>query len=390
MKRTILYIFCALIIASCATPKKLYTRGYYDAAIVKLVKKLKKKPNKQKNIDLLVKAYENANREDTENITFWKKEGKPDNWEKIYEAYDRLKRRQSLVKTLPRLVNQDTRRVIQFEFVDYDQEIIQYKQKAAEYLYAKAARTLESGGRVNARMAFEDLSQVKGYYPNFKDVDKLLAQAQEQGTSHVLFTIENKTRVLLPPDFEREVKKITLEGANRQWIEFDVNRIQGKQYDYDVVLNIHMIDVSPERVKETRFTESKEVEDGWEYQLDRKGNVMKDSLGNDIKIPKFKVISCDVVESLQLKDATMKGRLGFYDNISGQHIKSLPVAADAHFEHMAVAAFGNRHALKPETKKRIGNEPIPFPDDFGMLMLCADIMKDEARRKVSAYRGLLD
>lgn len=391
MKNYILYIFCLLLVASCATPKKLYTRGSYDAAIVKLVKKLKKKPNKQKNIDLLVKAYENANREDTENITFWKKEGRPDNWEKIYEAYDRLKRRQVLVKSLPQLVDQNTRRVIKFEFVDYDQEIIKSKQKAAEYLYAKAVRSLDAGGRVNARMAFEDLSQVKSYYSNFKDVDKLLAQAAEQGKSYVTFRIENNTRVLLPPDFEQEVKKITLNDINRQWVEFDVNEVEGKKYDFEVVLNINVIDVSPERIKESRFVETREVEDGWEYELDRKGNVVKDSLGNDVKVTKFKVISCEVIESIQLKDATMRGKLEFYDRHSGQRIESIPVIADAHFENVALAAFGDLNALKPETAKRVRKGgPVPFPDDFGMLMLCADILKEEAKSKVNRYRSLLD
>ena len=51
----------------------------------------------------------------------------------------------------------------------------------------------------------------------------------------------------------------------------------------------------------------KDVEDGFTYQLDKKGNVMKDSLGNDIKTKKYKTLQCALIETIQSKACRIDG-----------------------------------------------------------------------------------
>lgn len=382
MKRYLLYILCVIAFASCVTPKKLIQNDRYDDAVTALVRKLKKKPKKQKNILRIQYAYRKANEVDNGRLEFLRKEGRPENWEEIFAIYEKIRRRQNRVKGLPRLVDQKTRSVIYFDYVNVDQEMIHAKQKAAEFVYAKAVRDLDAGGRANARIAYNGFKRVKEYYKDYKDTDALMEKARRAGISHVLFSIQNQSRVLLPPDFEKELKKSTMSDASWMWVDIDVNAVRGRTYDFNVVLNITHIDVLPERVKESRYTETREIEDGWVYLKDKKGNVKKDSLGNDIKVPKIVRIQCDVIETIQLKDATMRGQLEIVNNASGELVKRLPVGADSHFEHVSLAAFGDLNALSKEQRRMLGN-PVPFPDDFGMLMMCADILKDNTKKQVS-------
>lgn len=382
MKNYILLILCVIALASCVTPKKLYQKDRYDDAVTALVKKLKKKPNKQKNIILIQKAYKKVAEVDKERIAFLKKEGRPENFEEILVIYQKIKHRQDRVKKLPKLVDQKTRSVIYFDYIDVDGELLHYKQKTAEYIYAKAVKDLEAGGRANAREAYYGFKKVKDYYTNFKDVDAMLNKSWNAGLSHVLFSIENNSRAILPREFDAEIRRIAMSDLNYNWVRIDVNPVRGKDYDFNVVLSITQIDVAPERVKETRYTEEREVEDGWVYKKDKKGNVLKDSLGNDIKVPKILRIECDVIETIQQKDAMVSGKLEIISNASGQLVQTIPVRADSHFEHVSLAAFGNLNALSKEKRKMIGH-PVPFPDDFEMLMMCSEDFKRNAKQAVS-------
>ena len=116
-------------------------------------------------------------------------------------------------------------------------------------------------------------------------------QAVLIGTNNVLFKIRNLSQQVMPKDFENELLKITLKKLNKQWLNFDTRENQNLYYDYTIYLNIKAIDKTPERIKEIHYDETKRIRDGDEYVLDENGNVKKDSLGNDIKIPKYVTIA---------------------------------------------------------------------------------------------------
>ena len=51
-------------------------------------------------------------------------------------------------------------------------------------------------------------------------------------------------------------------------------------------LDFRTIDISPEQINEKQIIREKVIKDGFDYVLDKRGNVAKDSLGNDIKVDK--------------------------------------------------------------------------------------------------------
>jgi hypothetical protein len=147
--------------------------------------------------------------------------------------------------------------------------------------------------------------------------------------------------------------------------------------------------VSPEQIKEKSYTEIKKVEDGWEYVLDKNGNVKKDSVGNDIKVKKYSNISCDVIETNLTKSSLVSGTLDFFDLTTKQLIKTDPIAAEFFFNHRFAVARGNFNALKPETIELTKSSPVPFPPDPDMVMMANDIVKKMTKDIISRNRNLL-
>lgn len=385
--KKIYYFFVIFLMLSCSSSSTKYLhKAQYDSAIHKSVKKLRKNPSKAKEIDVLKQAYSKANQIDKDRINFLKTSGEANVWDDIYKHYANLKGRQELVKTLPDKVLRD----IQFSQVNYDQEILTAKKKAAEYFYNHAIELLKRDDRHSSREAYYDLQRVKQLYPNYNDVDNKLQEALFKGTNNILFKIKNQTNLIVPKNFEDELLKISMDELNTQWQNYDTKANSNLFYDYTILLLIKDIRVSPEQVKEESHTEEKEIEDGFSYKLDAKGNVMKDTAGNDIKIPKIKIITCKVIETHQLKTAVIIGNLDYINNRTGQLIKTNPITAEGIFENHAAMGVGNLDALKPETRKKIGNNPLPFPSNPDLIMQADQVLKNMTKDIIWANKNILN
>ncbi|MDD5570795.1 MAG: hypothetical protein PHD97_06510 [Bacteroidales bacterium] len=383
MLKKILYISICILLAACMSPRKMVVRGMYDAAIYKAVKKIKKHPSREKHIQAVTDAFRLANQANNDRIKFLRQEGRPDTWDEILVNYSALKMRQDVVKTLPtNVLNR-----IGYSFIDYDKEIISSKQKAADYNYAHAVELLKTNNKADARNAYDELMQIKKYYNSYKDVDALIQKSINIGTSYILFKLENKSLIQLPPKFEDELLKISLSEFNDVWHNYDTRTVSGRNYDYTIWVKIKLVTFTPESVKENSYTETKDVENGWQYALDKNGNVMKDSLGNDIKIKKYKTITCTVKETVMKKSASLIGTIDFIENNTNQLIKTNPLTADAIFDYAYATAYGDKDALKEETKKKL-RQPVPFPSTPELLLMAVETMKSASKSIVSNYRSL--
>jgi len=153
-------------------------------------------------------------------------------------------------------------------------------------------------------------------------------------------------------------------------------------YDYHVKINLKTISVSPDDVKESDKLEKKTIEDGFSYALDPNGNVMKDTAGNDIKIMKYKDISCSLIETAQHKSAQITGNVEIYELNPAKLMRNDPIGADSQFEHFSARAIGNQDALSEESKVMVESDPLPFPTDEEMIFQCSEALK-------IAIRGIL-
>lgn len=364
-----------ITIASCKSSEKLLSEGRYQEAVEKSVKKLQKSPDSKEDIEVLVKAYPLANQQNIDRISFLQKDAQPNRWEPIMQEYIALKNRQEYVNTvMPKVLNG---KQIQFAYVNYDDKIVEAKKNAAEYYYQHGKQLLQGNDINNCRQAYYDFQKVRQYSSSYSDIDRLLDEAKFKGTVKILINTVPNQQLNLPEDFYKALLQIPYDQLNREWTDYQAMHNAKDKRNYDVVANIkiNVIGISPERVKESEFTETRQIQDGFEYVLDQRGNVRKDSLGNDMKKPKYKTISCRVIETRQSKTSHIEGVVEYIDQLSNKVIVQRPIAADHIFDYSSRIAQGDLDALSNETRKTLGGKPVPFPMDIDMIFATVDPLR---------------
>ncbi len=365
MKKIVYLLSILFILASCGGSKKYLDQGDYNTAVYKAVKSLQKNETKEKNILTLKEAYPKANELDLKRIAQLKLEGAPDSWDRIYQLYQGLDARQELVKTVaPLNLNGQE---IDFEYSDYQKNIIESKLRAAQYHYSNAKQLMQKDDQASNRKAYESLMKVKGYYATYEDVDELLIEAKQLGTSHVLISIRNDSQYNFDRTYLAELLNFGIGDLNSTWKNYYTNYNENINYDYDVIINLTNFNFSEAIRERSEYVDKKQIKDGWEYELDAKGNVKKDSLGNDIKKEKFKTIECKVIKEVQKKSLTIIASIQYINKYNNQVVGTSRVEAVNNFIHESATALGNMDALSDISKEAIKKTAVPFPTNEDMV-----------------------
>jgi hypothetical protein len=386
MHRIITIFLAALLLAGCGSTTKNLQRGNYDAVIDRTTKQLIRKPN-AKDAEEMDRAYRLANERDLERIRYLVRENNPNNYDEIFSRYNMLKERQRKVRTVtPLTVDGKT---YSYEYEDYDQAMIEAKQKAADYFYNNGKGLLENAlEKQDYRDAYYQLVKASEYsggqYPK---IDELIFAARMNGISRVIVEVTNQSPLKLPPQVEEDLIAFDTRGLDNEWTEYHFKHLdENAQYDYAVLVKILSIFVSPDETKDMDEVFNKKISDGFEYVLDANGNVMKDTAGNDIKIQKFKDISCTLITTRQFKSVEIKGEVEIQSLNPDRLIQKEPFGAQNQFEHYSARSIGDEGALTEEALKKTQQEKVPFPTDVEMVMMCTETIKPAIRNAIYANR----
>lgn len=388
--KNILPIVCilAILFAGCNTSKKQLEKGNYDMAIAKAVKQLRKDPGDVKQIEILERSYRVANDQDLERIRLLKTEGRANRWDDIYLAYKSLNDRQSLVKTvMPLDKNGQT---IDFPYVDYIAEMVIAKKKAADFYFAHGNELMKNDTKESYRQAYYEFVRAKEYVGDYAGIDKKIDDSKILGMSRVLVSIQNSSMIKFPKEFEQDLLALDLPRLNSEWVEYHTYRLnKNTKYDYYVDVNVKNIAVSPDQTLQKDTVIKRQVEDGFEYMLDRKGNVMKDTLGNDIKIKKYKTLQCAMIDTWQRKACQITGDIEVVQAYPEKVLKKDPIGAQAAFEHVSSRALGDTQALDARQLEKTKTSPIPFPTDIDMVVRCSESLKAAIRGAIQNNRSYI-
>ncbi|MCY7328489.1 MAG: hypothetical protein LH618_08075 [Saprospiraceae bacterium] len=390
------FLFPALLLTclltACHTAKKYYESGDYDNAIEFCVRKLAGKSKKKiEYVQGLEVAFQKAQARDLHLITSLVNQNRDENWEKINRIHRQIRSRQQRVSPLLPLTASTCYRA-RIELVDINQLESVSCEKAAEYLYNQAETLLDKAGRGDraaARSAYAMLLDVENrYFQTYKDKTELKGRARDLGTSYVLFEVKNQSDKVLPRAFAERILNIGKNDLDSEWKAFFFEAKSGVQYDYNVVFKVRNIDISPEKIHERAYTDEKEIQDGFDYVLDKKGNVRKDSLGNDLKTPRYVRLRAEVLEVFQTKAARLSGNLEVYAADRRTLLNQRDLGTEVVFENYASTFKGDRRALTEDSRRRIGNQPLPFPRDEDMLVQAADRLQPELRSELQHNRAI--
>jgi len=389
MKRIVPLIFIlTLILSACGSSKKQLEKGNYDAAIQKAVKQLRKDKADVKQIDILDQAYKVANEQDNERVRMLKMEDKPNNWDEIYLVYKALNDRQSLVKTVTPLNMNGT--TVNYPYIDYVPEMINAKQKAADFYFAHGNELMKSGIKESYRQAFAEFVRAKEYVGDYEGIDNKIQEAKLNGMSKVFVSIQNTSILKFPKEFEDDLLVLDLPRLNSEWVEYHTQNLNDNtQYDYFVNVNIKNVAVGNDQSVQRDSVIKRDIEDGFSYVLDKKGNVMKDSLGTDIKQKKYKTVQCALVETIQSKACRIDGDVEVIQMNPNKALTKDPIGARSNFENISSRALGDIQALNAKQLERTKTSIVSFPTDIEMIMRCSESLKRVIRGAIQNDRRFI-
>jgi len=390
MKKIVPVLFIlTFLLAGCGSSKKQLEKGNYDAAIDKAVRQLRKDPSDAKQIAILDRSYKIINDQDNERIRFLKLENKPANWDEIYQVSKRLNDRQAMVRSVtPLNLNGKS---IEYTFVDYMPEMVAAKKKSADFYYAHGNELMKNKMKDSYRQAYYEFVRAKEYVGDYEGIDNKIEESKFLGMSRVLITLQNKSIIQFPQDFEEELLAVDLPHLNSEWVEYNSKDLDpSTQYDYFVNINIRNIAVSPDQTMQRDSVIKREVEDGYKYQLDKKGNVMKDSLGNDIKTKKYKALQCALIETIQSKACRIEGDVEVIQANPNKALRKEPLGAQSSFENISARAVGDVQALNKAQLEKTQAKSVPFPSDMEMIFRCSESLKLAINGAVQNNRRLIN
>jgi hypothetical protein len=389
MKRNLLFVFAiAIILSGCGSSKKQLEKGNYDAAIATAVKQLRKDPKDVKQADILERSYNVVNDQDNERIRFLKTEGRPQNWDEIYQIYKRMSDRQSMVRTVMPITAGN--KELNFPYVDYMTEMVTAKRKSADYYFAHGNELMKNKTKESYRQAYAEFARAKDYVGDYEGIDAKMQESRYLGVSRVFVSVQNSTMLKFPQEFEQDLLNVDLQAINSDWVEYHTTNLDpNTQYDYIINVNVRNIAVSPDQTSTQDDVVKKDVEDGFSYKLDSKGNVMRDSLGNDIKIKKYKTLQCALISTLQTKTCQITGDIETIQMNPNKQLKKEPIGAQSNFQNVSSRAVGDQNALSQDQLQKTKSQIVPFPSDIDMVIRCSESLKNAIRGSIQSNRRLI-
>ncbi len=390
MKKFLLFTALVSLLVSCSSKKqieKALHSGNYDLAIEDALRKLennKDKERKQDFVIMLEDAYYKVVERDLNDINHLTKDGNPENFKAIYERYLDMNARQEAIK--PVLPLQIGGKTLQLKFNNYTDNIIASRNNLADYMYDKGLVLLESENKSKIRDAYDVFSYIERIYPNYEDTRSLMQEAHERGTDFVIVSIENQTSQIIPQRLESDLLNFETYGLNQFWTVYHANMDTSIDYDYAMQLQLKRINISADELHETRLLKQKEIVDGWKYQLDTAGNVMKDSLGNDIKVDNIINVRARYSEFNQFKSTQVIGNVVFIDLKHHQTLDAFSIDSQFVFENRYATFTGDKRALDRNEVALLSNRHEHFPSDGQMVFDAGEDLKMKLKQIIGSYR----
>lgn len=180
--KTLLFYGLLLLLAldSCSSGKKAFERGDYYEAVLKSVKRLRKKPSHSKSQETLRQAYPLALQTMEKKIQHLKAANDPYKWKNILQVYGQINHLYEEINHAPGAL------AVISDPKNYYDALKEVKNKAAEESYQRGLKLLAQDTREAAKEAYFHFSEVQQMVAGYKEVEKQLAEAEFMATLKVV------------------------------------------------------------------------------------------------------------------------------------------------------------------------------------------------------------
>ncbi|MGM5629796.1 hypothetical protein O2K51_02755 [Apibacter raozihei] len=383
---SILYNCSAYKSASNKMVKGNYAEAFETS--IKLFSKNSSQRKKVKQLELLQNSYMLANRQDEFRLQNMRTKSDP-NYKDIYYLVKTLYDRENLIK--PYLPLYKNNKELKFSVKNYSLELEQAKEDFLNDYYTSALKYLTTKKKSNARSAYNLLKEVQEVDYNYRDVNIKLEEAYKNGIERMYVTAVNQTGHPLPENFKDNLLYNLNNEVNSFWMRISTSKPYNMDHEIRVVLNRLYIGKDDFTKKSKNF--DKDIVDGWEYEKDGRGNVIKDSLGNTKKVDKHVIVRATVTEFKRTKDAKLDATIEVYDpngnieiyDLYGYVRRESSITSKFIFESVFAEFEGDERALNRRELDLIKKTPVAFPTDYDMINECIRESRKELIYFLSSY-----
>ncbi len=381
--------FIALSSCGVKQTQNLLSSGNYDEAIANAVANLqnnKDKKGKQDYIYLLEEAFTKAKERDLNTLNLLAKDANPAQLEQMYNTYLQLNNRQEKIKPLLPLKLLNENRNAQFPFDDYNEQIVSSKNALASYLYTNTKNLMRTANKMDFRKAYDDLTYLNQINPNYKDVLKLMDEAQFKGTDFVNVYTKNETRMIIPARLQNDLLDFSTYGLNDKWTVYHSSKQKDIDYEYGLMVNFREIYISPEQIKEREFIKERLVKDGVKKLIDANGKVVVDDKGKEVYVDNLVSATVKIYEFRQFKSCQIIAKVDYVNLKTNQLIQSFPVTSDYIFENIYATYKGDRRASDDNYYSYFDRRAVAFPSSEQMIYDTGEDLKKKLKDIISRNR----
>ncbi|MFM2392564.1 MAG: hypothetical protein RLZZ546_541, partial [Bacteroidota bacterium] len=337
-------------------------KGEYEKAFSYAIEKIAgKKDKKTKYVKAIEKAYSVLNSRDLDRIAELNASNHSDKYDKLYHLYVSLENRQERVKGIIPLISEDGY-VAELSIENYSILKADVVTKAKETYYSRGLELLEKGksDKNHAKSAYYAFTKIDQYDKYYKNIIELKSEALYYGTTHIAIDIKDSDREDATYSLNRKLQFLNLDKLNSKWEKYYfIDR--KKSYDKYVVIEIDDLEFGFEKEKVNNYEMTALVEEGIEYVYDTKGNVVKDSLGNKISVPKKVLKKAWVSEIFREKTSRANAKVLLYHEAKSLPAQNIPVTVYHNFADSAIRFTGDRRALSHDVCNRLDDYIQDFP-----------------------------
>jgi hypothetical protein len=372
MKKVIYTLVVVMFIFSCRSVEKMVSKGEYESAFAYGSEKLRDPKNhKRENIVAYERAYKVLKERDLETINFIMSTPHEHKWNDILSLYSRLNNRERLLASVLPLRTKDGY-LSRISPEDYSAEIANARKEKVAYEYKLATNLLnraKNGNPLDARKAYDLLSEVKKYDPFYGDTEILMDEAFHLGLEIVGIDFESSVGGITNDLITREIINLDPARWNSFWkkYEFVDKRNPTKNYHTYMVIKIDDVNFGMEREFVNNYDKVKTIVDGERVVFDKNGVALKDTAGHKITEPNTVEVRAIVTEARREKSSNLTGRLSIYNNLNELPVRSIPISVDYIFEDVAMRIVGDRRALDDIKLRKVDGVLVDFPDNISMV-----------------------
>lgn len=327
--------------------------------------------------------YESNNRDLTE-IKLLVDQNDASDYYKVLNLYKRIQSRQEHVVANPSIIGVDGYKP-SYTFAKIDERMTKVRRMAAKYEYGRAQAMLDiarKGDKKAARRAYELYHKVLDIDSHYKDTRQRIDEAHKLGTVHVLLKVINTSYAIIPREIESMIYESDLRNIGDKWTRMHTDG-DDKEIDVIATINLLALEITPDTENVHIDPLKKEVKDGFVYVLDERGNVKKDSLGNDIKNDKYIDIHGEWATITRTKASIIAGKIIYEHSESKDRFYSEPIDVRYEFVDKSYGFKGDERLLTSTMRADLLKSPLPYPDNKSIVLDSGHILIEELKKELN-------